>query len=441
MVAGAVASLGLLGCQRFEADTPVPAPAQVTPTAIPSPQASTKFIDRIVYVGSDFHIYTINPDGTDRQLISGDTQFLDEGSSDQQTEVFFGWPSWSPDGASILFSAFSPQAQQPGAALISTDLRGRDPTRVFTNPAGPITLVAQDSPHYALWSPDGSYVAFLAGDQEGLVLYLAAGSGEGEAQRVAAGAPLYLAWAHDSRSLLLHWGTQLLRVSVDAPGAPARVGAASPGYRAPAGSPTTDLIAYVDADEAGRGSLYTARFDGSGRTPLAQTDGFSSFLWAPQGDRIAIGQSRDPADPFLQEVQVVDVATQETVSLVTREAPVMAFFWSPDGSKIALVTPNASRNALQWEVVDSRTGATMRVVEFIPSSDLLMVLAFFDQYAYSHQVWSPDSRYLVFTGSLAGAGSGAGQGRRVSQVFVVDVERSLSPVPLDDGFLASWSLQ
>ena len=138
---------------------------------------------------------------------------------------------------------------------------------------------------------------------------------------------------------------------------------------------------------------------------------------------------------------MVDVATQETVSLVTREAPVMAFFWSPDGSKIALVTPNASRNAFQWEVVDSRTGATIRVVEFIPSSDLLTVLAFFDQYAYSHQVWSPDSRYLVFTGSLAGAGSDASQGRSVSQVFVVDVERSLFPVPLDDGFLASWSLQ
>ena len=93
MVAGAVASLGLLGCERFEAPTPVPAPTQEASTAIPSPQASTTFIDRIVYVGGGFQIYTINPDGTDRQLISGDTQFLDDGSPDQQAEVFFGWPS------------------------------------------------------------------------------------------------------------------------------------------------------------------------------------------------------------------------------------------------------------------------------------------------------------------------------------------------------------
>jgi TolB protein len=139
-------------------------------------------------------------------------------------------------------------------------------------------------------------------------------------------------------------------------------------------------------------------------------------------------------DPLLQDIRVVEVATGDSRTLV--EGTVIAFFWSPDGSRLAYVTTNAGGTALQWRVVDAATGEDREVADFFPSSDLLIWLTYFDQYAYSHQVWSPDSRYLVFAGTLANENAAGG---RASQVFVLDVDGAEPPLALAEGLLASWS--
>ena len=431
----ALLSLGLVGCQRFAQDTPAPTPAEETPPAVESPQASAPSVDRIVYAGSDFQIYTVNSDGTDRQLITGSVQF----SGLEPETVLFNWPSWSPDSNRVLFSALFSGEPFARAALFTADAQGQSTSTLFTSPPGPLSMVAEDTPHYALWSPDSRHVAFLAGDPDGLALYLAPTQGEGKAQVITTGFPLYLAWSQDAQSLLLHLRSNLLRVDLDSPATTFRMGPPSAGYRAPSWSPTSDVVAFLVTDDAGSGTIYTARFDGSERTPLASTRGFTSFLWAPEGERIAVGQSLDPTDRTLHELRVFDVATKEAVTLAPQEEPILAFFWSPDGSKIALVTPNANLDSLQWQVVDSRTGTTMKVVEFTPSPDLLTVLVYFDQYAHSHQIWSPDSRSLVFTGFIPEPGSGAGVQQQASQVFVVEVEGTTPPIPIAEGHLASWS--
>lgn len=313
---------------------------------------------------------------------------------------------------------------------------------LFTNPTDPLSMVTQDSPYYALWSPDSKHVAFLAGsDKGGLTLYLAPSTGERAARVITTGSPLYLAWSQDSRSLLLHQQSDILRVDLDALGTAFPMGPPSFDYRAPSWSPTSDSMAFLVTDDGGNGALYTARFDGSRRTALVATRGFASFLWAPQGRRIAIGHSLDSNDRILHEIQVVDVGTKKSVTLATQEESTLAFFWSPDGSMIALVTPNASRDSLQWQVVDSHTGTTVKIVEFNPSSDFLTVLVYFDQYTQSHQVWSPTSRYLLFTGTIPERGINAGAGQRASQVFVADVQGNGPAIPIGEGRLASWSSQ
>ena len=439
-----LALLGLLACDRFGQDTPASTPVEEEATSQPSPTRSPEppsspSIDRIVYVGSDLHIYTVNPDGTDRRLISGGVQFPGMDTSDQQNKVVFGWPSWSPDGTRLLFSGYSSDLTRPDAVLFTTDAQGDDLAELFASPTGALTMIAAQSPHYALWSPDSKRVAFLAGDESGLSLYLAPGSGEEEAHLVTTGAPIYLAWSGDSRSLLLHQGPDLFRVDVDTPEALFQVGAPSRGYRAPAWSPKTDMMAFIAAGVGGKGTLDTSRLDGSDTSSLAQTAGFVSFLWSPQGDRIAIGQSFDPTASYVRDIRVVNIDTRETVAVTAGETPILAFFWSPDGSKIALVMPSADGESLRWQVVDSRTGTTIGAVDFLPSSNLVTALSYFDQYAYSLQVWSPDSSHIVFTGAAPRPGDVIDGERLISQVFVWKVEGRTPPAPIDQGYLASWS--
>ena len=100
---------------------------------------------------------------------------------------------------------------------------------------------------------------------------------------------------------------------------------------------------------------------------------------------------------------------------------VLAFFWSPDGRYIAYITvagqddgeqaagglttvsltesePAAQQGNLRlalW-VVDVESGLGQQRLVFRPTAMYLtQFLPFFDQYALSHRIWSPDSAALV----------------------------------------------
>lgn len=244
---------------------------------------------------------------------------------------------------------------------------------------------------------------------------------------------MYMAWSSDSRSLLVHQAGALFRVDMDAQGRFLDLGAESLAYRAPAWSPDGNSTAFVVTEAEGH-FLYVGRTDGSQRRAVASIQGIGAFQWSPGGDRLAVGQSLNEGDPLLQDIRVVEVETGNSRTLV--EGPVMAFFWSPDGSRLAYVTTNTDGTAFQWRVVDAATGEDRKVADFFPSSDQVILLTYFDQYAYSHQVWSPDSRYLVFAGTLV---DGAAADAQTSQVFVLDVDGFEPPLALAAGLLASWS--
>ena len=79
---------------------------------------------------------------------------------------------------------------------------------------------------------------------------------------------------------------------------------------------------------------------------------------------------------------------------------IISYFWSPDSSKLAYITPSSNKNALQLMILNINDGFVTSRMEFMPSIDQLTVFQFFDQYARSHSIWSPDSAHLVFAGRL-----------------------------------------
>ena len=57
-------------------------------------------------------------------------------------------------------------------------------------------------------------------------------------------------------------------------------------------------------------------------------------------------------------------------------------------------------------------------------------LPYFDQYAQSHRIWSPDSSALVFAGTLANGERG---------VWVQMDEEGVAPLSLGAGVSATWA--
>lgn len=360
--------------------------------------------NRIAFITLQGQLATIDPDGSDLQVLSSGQQVLQ-------------FPAWSPDGSSL--------------AVIGNDANGGT-VQLYSFMAGAEAPVVRElyrsqdqAPFYLYWSPDSQVVSFLANNPtNGIALYLA--PRDGESHVLTTGSPFYWQWAADSQHLLIHSGfagagsrlgfTDAVKDTLDA-------NLADPGFfQSPGISPSGRYIAFGEAGSAGNGQVILRNNPGvagvGGIEREVRHQGLAAMSWSPTQDLLAIMSPPRPARTFTGQIDLLDAETGLLEPLVSDIA--LAFFWSPDGRFIAYLTPVTGGGGevaslpsglafastgglvqrapllLELHLADVKTRKTSLLATFAPS--LLFVqqfLPFFDQYALSHRLWSPSSDALV----------------------------------------------
>ena len=346
----------------------------------------------------------------------------------------FRWPLWAPDGKRIAAFHISEGA---GAATSRLFVLDADSGRIVDSYA------REDlRPIYAYWAPDGSRFGFLHQTGPVHTLSLWPAEDRNAPLDVAAGLPLFFDWARDSRGLVLHVARDPksgLRSSVtllDPESGATTHRTTSPAAFGPASwSPNGDRLAYGIEDVDGKAELVVEKPDGGGRKVLGRLDPEAAFTWSPDGKRIAIGKTTDERAPMLTRIELVDVPSGKTRTLV--DAVLGCFFWSPRGDRILYAVRDLDRGDWEWVVIETGSGKRRSLGRFLPSPALVFVFQFFDQYALSHRFWSPDGRAFTFTGWLGVDPEVGPVGPPV--VHVVDVDGAGVPRPLAPGHVAFWS--
>jgi len=390
-------------------------------------------VDRIAYVDHDGRIWTVEPDGSDHTAVS-------------PKEGFHTWPTWSPDGHKLAFSGISDRGTSGERILLYTyNLLGRRLHRLHIDTPDAADPVTSGAPYYVMWSPDGRRLAVIDSDSRGQTLYvddLRDGAGAG---RVLEGLPLFMAWSPDSDQLLVHRGVDHLLVDV---GAVVTTSLAIPaddlGYQAPSWSPSGDAITFVSSDGPEGHGLYVSDVDVLNRYLMANVPRNSAFLWSPQGDYLAVTDA-----DRVQVYAPFGVRVFRRVSLFQRDGTrypagiednVVAFFWSPDGTRLAYVALGNTPGVLRWMALDVTDGTRRHLLDFVPSSDQMSVFQYFEQYAKSHSLWSPDSRSIVSAGRVAGQDLPASLGQQASsEVFVINAGVIPWARTIANGTLGFWS--
>ena len=412
--------------------TPEPTP---TPTPTPAPEPD---VNLIAFVGLDDSIYTIRPDGTDQQLVSipmsGETASL-AGSASFASHTVYNWPTWSPDASKLAFTSFSDNGDF-GGALWLVDIPGGLPDKVFQDPDDTIgRFVAQRSPHYIYWSPDSDRVAFLAPTPTSLVLYMIETADPHHPEVLSFGAPSYMAWSPDGQYLLHHLVDAVDLIDTRNDLERASLDAQSVSFRTPAWSPDSRQMAYVDGS-IGADTLVITDVQGNSKIEVDRVSILTVFLWSPSLNEIAYTEltpARSLGIPTYGGLAVFDVDSGETRQITNRE--IAAFFWSPDGSMVAYVGIDRPSATISWYVNDRSGKAEKKLTDFVPSSEQLFVMfAFFDQYAYSNNLWSPDGRSIVYSARDPDANGTGG-----STIQVVSIDGSSPPRVIAPGHLAFWS--
>lgn len=320
----------------------------------------------------------------------------------------FGFPAWSPDGSRIA------AVRSDGTDTSIVVFEAAD---VASPPVDPVVVFSSATiePFYLFWTPDSKEVSFLATEADVLSLRLAPADGSapldgsGPGAIVRSGNPFYYDWIERDR-LFAHIGigTEAFLGEIGRDGDPAGAALETPGdFRSAAVSSDQAMVAFVRGAPGGPGEIVVAGLDGSNEHATS-VYGPSAVLFDPTGTTIAaIGPNeplQEPAMFPLGPVRLIDAASGEVRTLI--DGLVAGFWWSPDGTTIAAIrvqpaigsaSPSAAPTTeVRLMFVEVATG-TVRSQPVIRLGERFVeaLLAYFDQYALSHQVWAPDSSSIL----------------------------------------------
>ena len=350
------------------------------------------------------------------------------------------WPTWSPGGRWLAFSAHraSTNGHGPiGVYIVRPD--GSDLRPIYANEYGS-GEIAPGTPHYALWSLDGENLAFIAHTVDGGLTLFCYRPDTGEPpQRLVSGGPLYFTWSRGSDSLMVHSSRHhhLIRLSEDQAGR--QLPGVSTLYMAPSSSPVDERIAmFLDAGDNQQRLVILDLKDNSVKVTL-ELAGIASCGWKPDGSAIAVARDMRDSSGFYRGLWLVDPTTGSSDKIT--DDPVLAFFWSPDGSRVAYITSSEeAEGSLRWAVLSVSTSETVYLSDFRPSQEQLIAFMYFDQYGQSHTPWSPDGSLILFVGELGFRKIRTPlSGGESNQVHIVPVDGESDARAVAPGFVACWA--
>jgi len=339
-------------------------------------------------------------------------------------------PIWSPDGRRV---AWTRSADGIEWELVTAAVDGDD-TTVHPLPA---------RPEYITYDPTASRVLALTPSPGGfgLVIVEVGTADDSDPRAVDRGQPYFSDFSPDGQRVIAHVGARIRVVGLDGEQQPLEFD--STGHQTPAWHPTDDVVFFATDDATGN-RLVGHDLSTGVTTELATFDAFVLFDVDPTGARVAVSafgagseddggllafgpsSRRAQPGPLDSGLWIVEVADGAATRLAVR--PTAAPMWDPTGSRVLVRT---SLDGVGRWVVHTVDGAETGTDDFQVGDSLLPAyLPFWDQYARSQTLWSPDGSAFVHVGRAESGESG---------VWIHDAATSGPSSFLAEGDLAFWS--
>lgn len=388
-------------------------------------------LNPLAFIGLDRQVQTLDLDsGLTRTLTGPMPRAAGNWSMLVATEEGWSWPTWSPDGKEI--AAFSAELTDgtPGAVRVATlDLDGVRQVQWADLPAS--------APVYLQWHPSGEALSLLLQQGGELVLAMVRRSRLGKVRPLETGVPLFFNWTPSGERVFVHVGTKERpdgRLILRDP-----LGSAEDVQhdRAPGSFCAPIFVAgeavYALQREDGGSDVVRGSPDGQNVETLFSRRGLLAVLPAPNGSpQIAVSCAPGGEHSPYQGIEVLDVQSGRSRTLT--DSKCFAFFWSPQADFIVYAVVDGDNNCLFWYRVSVDGGSAEPLGSFWPTRETLFYLRFFDQYASSHPMVSPDARHIVFAGYPAGGGQADLSGP--PRIFVKELDSPAPPVEMARGSFA-----
>ncbi|MEX0985515.1 MAG: hypothetical protein WD096_10790 [Actinomycetota bacterium] len=391
---------------------PTSSPSGVVP--LPEPPASASSLPGNLLVRTAAGgLQLVRPDGAAARVVV-------EGGSD---EIVVLTAAWSPDGDRIAWSQIDALGDA-AARVVWSDLDGGRRAEALVPFA----------PFYLSWDPTSSRVAFLGGNATFTLGIMERTNGQTAGRPLANGQPFYFSWAPDGERLVTHVDERLLdTVTLD--GKIEHLVGVTGLFQAPVWTSDGETLVYAAVDEG-----LVARDVGTGEVrSLAPLDGGAFLVVSADGRRVAF-HARGANEQDFYERDLPETATDLGVRVVgiaggpetqVTEAPAIAWSWSPDGRRLAILEPVYDDDAIRfrWVVWDGTD--TVAFEPFVATVGMQQgEVPFFSQFAQSATMWAPNSKAFAYAAELPDG---------TNAIWIQPVEADEAAYPVATGVGVSWS--
>jgi Tol biopolymer transport system component len=349
-------------------------------------------------------------------------------------------PTWSMDGKQLAYMGLSGTSDEATGRIFVANIENDSVNEIFSSKT--------EFPFYLLWSPDASNVSFLttAASGQALILQRAPATEGGESTIIDTGSPYYWSWAPNGHILITHAGgaenstapehVAFIRFQ-DAEIIETGLELTPAAFQAPAWSPDGNQIV-LTRTEGDKNEVILTDDSGQYIKTLGSYTLNTAFGWSSDSKKVAFIDGMQTLNAgVIGVLVVVDTETGKEVSVGEN---VIAFFWSPDGKRIAYFVPflpseegsgqSSGQFLLQLNMLDVETGESKELFTYQPTQQFASILPYFDQYHQSNTIWSPDNNNLVLSFLDSEGNPG---------IAIVAASGQLEPRLLAEGYLAFWS--
>jgi Tol biopolymer transport system component len=324
-------------------------------------------------------------------------------------------------------------------------------------PRTELFLLDKEAINYLDWSPDGSQIAFAseradatttASDTSTVAINLVQANG-GKPRQVMNGAVAMWHWNPDGKTLLAKIDARagvsalsLLDTQTDTTSLLASRARLS--FQAPQFSPDGSKMLITTEPTNGRSDLLVATRDGKAERRLTTFNGRISFTWSPDGKKVAYIVRESPTSSG-GVLHMFDLYNGE--DKVLSQLPISAFFWSPDSMRLLVfsatrvqdmvqdfpgidLTNDTPQTVFAMATIDINTRAVRQLFYIEPTEPFGRVLAQFDRFSRAINLWSPDSKRVVFPITYYNG---------ISLIVESEATGSINPRSLGPGTMAVWS--